>query len=162
MSKNYRYKQASKEEVTLYCLVGEAVCAVQHVEDALSHSIVMKKTRPELKKEADNLLDKYRSYTLGKAIKIAKKECLFSELLLQALDDFLLERNWLIHKSIAQNRREWDLNASRDKVIARIKEITIHAHNLVGLITEEMMRFAEDNGVNMSRIRTEISKYYTE
>lgn len=162
MREKYRFKQASQEEVTLYCLVGEALCAVQHVEDALSHSIVIKKVKPELRNEADNLLNKNRSYTLGRAISIAKQECLLPLVLLQALDDFLSERNWLIHKSIAHNRREWDLNISREIILTRIKEITIQAHNLVGLISEEMMQFVEVEGFDMSWIRTEISKYYTE
>ncbi len=162
MRENYRFKQASEQELTLYCIAGEALCAIQHVEDALSHSIVIKKTRPELKKEADNLLDKHRSYTLGKAIKIARQECLYTETLMQELDDFLAKRNWLIHKSIAQNRREWDLNVSRDKLMASIKAITIQAHNLQRLIEEDLMQFAEDNGVDMSRVKAEISKYYSE
>lgn len=79
MSHNYRYKPASQQEVILYCLVGEALCAVQHVEDALSHSIVMNKTSPSQKKEAYILLDKRRTYTLGKVIKIAMQENLFLE-----------------------------------------------------------------------------------
>jgi hypothetical protein len=162
MSENYRFKQASNQEISLYCLVGEAVCAVQHVEDALSHSIVIKKIGPDAKKEAENLLDKHRSYTLGNAIKIAKQECLYSEVLQQELDDFLSVRNWLIHKSIAQSRREWDLNVSRDELMASIKAISVQALNLQRLIEEDIMRFVEDKGVNMSRIRAEINKYYSE
>jgi hypothetical protein len=162
MSQNSRFKQASEQEITLYCLAGEALCAVQHVEDALSHSIVIKKTRPEEKKEADSLLDKHRSYTLGKAIKIASQECLYTESLQDELDDFLSKRNWLIHKSIAQSRREWDLNVSRDKLMDRIKAITFQAHSLLRLIVEDLMQFAEENGADMSRVKAEISKYYSE
>jgi hypothetical protein len=162
MNENYRYKQASNQELTLYCIAGEALCAVQHVEEPLSHSIVIKKIRPELKKEADNLLDKHRSYTLGKAIEIARQECLCPESLQQELDDFLSKRNWLIHKSIAQNRREWDLNVSRDKLMSRIKAITKQAHNLQRLIEEDLIKFADDNGVDMSRARVEINKFYSE
>ncbi len=162
MKENNRFKQASEQELTLYCVAGEAVCAIQHVEDALSHSIVLKKISPESKKEADNLLDKHRSYTLGNAIKISKQECLYPEVLQQGLDDFLSDRNWLIHKSIAQNRRDWDLNVSRDELMARIKAITVKANNLQRLIEEDMMQFAEGNGFNMSRVKAEISKYYSE
>lgn len=162
MSQNYRFKQASNQEISLYCLVGEAVCAVQHLEDALSHSIVIKKIGPASKKEADNLLVKHRSYTLGKAIKIVKQESLCPDVLQHKLDDFLTVRNWLIHKSIAQSRREWDLNISRDELMARIKAISAQAQNLQRLIEEDMMQFLEDKGVNMSRVRSEISKYYSE
>ncbi len=162
MSKKYRFKQASQQELSLYCLVGQSVCAVQHVEDALSHSIVIKKTKPRLRKEADKLLEKHRSYTLGQAIKIAKQECLYPELLQQELNEFLSERNWLIHKSIAQGRDEWDLNISREKLMIRIKAITIQAQKLQQLIEEDLILFSEDNGVDMTRVRAEINKHYFE
>ncbi|MBU0480569.1 MAG: hypothetical protein KKG47_05660 [Proteobacteria bacterium] len=124
MSEKQRLKPASKQEISLYCLVGESVCAVQHVEDALSHSIVLKKTKPQLRSEADQLLEKHRSYTLGKAIKIAEQASLYPESLQRELENLLSERNWLIHKSIAQGRDEWDLNISREKLLSRIKAIT--------------------------------------
>jgi hypothetical protein len=106
MSENYRYKPASQQELSLYCFVGESVCAVQHVEDALSHSIVLKTEKKRIKSEADRLLEKHRSYTLGKAITIAEQASLYPESLQQELREFLSERNWLIHKSIAQGRDE--------------------------------------------------------
>ena len=160
MNKGYRFKQASQQEINLYCLVGESVCAVQHLEDAISHSIVMKKVKPEFKKEADKLLDKHRSFTLGNAIKIAKQECLYPDSLQQKLKDFLSDRNWLIHRSIAQSREEWDLNISREKLMNRIKAITLKAQNLQQLIEKDMIKFSEDNGIDMTRVRDEIKKHY--
>ena len=162
MIKQYRFKQASQQEINLYCFVGEAVCAVQHVEDALSHSIVLKKTKPRLRSEADQLLEEHRSYTLGKAIKIAEQASLYPESLQQELREFLSERNWLIHKSIAQGRDEWDLNISREKLIFKIKAITTQAQKLLQLIEEDLIEFSEANGVDMSRVRAEINKHYFE
>ncbi len=162
MSEKYRFKPASQQELSLYCFVGESVCAVQHVEDALSHSIVLKKTKPRLRSEADQLLEKHRSYTLGKAIKIAEQASLYPELLQQELREFLSERNWLIHNSIAQGRDEWDLNISREKLICRIKAITTQAQKLLQLIEEDLIEFSEANGVDMSRVKAEINKHYFE
>lgn len=162
MCKKYKFKQASQQELMLYCIVGEAICYVQHVEDALSHSIVLKKTKPKTKSEADQLLAKHQSYTLGKAIGIAKDECLYSESIQQQLNHFLSERNWLIHKSIAQNRDEWDLNTSRDKLMARIKSITTQAQELIQLIEEDLIVFSENNGVDMTRVKDEINRHYFE
>jgi hypothetical protein len=162
MIKKYRFKQASQQELSLYCFVGESVCAVQHVEDALSHSIVIKKIKPQLRSEADKLLKKHRSYTLGQAIKIAKKESLFPESLQQELIEFLEERNWLIHKSIAQGRDDWDSNISREKLISRIKTITTQTQKLQQLIEEDLIVYSEDNGVDMTRVRAEINKHYFE
>jgi len=162
MSKKYRFKPASQQELLLYCFVGESVCAAQHVEDALSHSIVLKNKKPRLRSEADQLLEKHRSYTLGKAIKITEQANLYPKPLQQQLKKFLSERNWLIHKSIAQGRDGWDLNISREKLICRIKAITTQAQGLIQLIEEDLIEFSEANGVDMSRVKDEINRHYLE
>ena len=105
MVKKIRLKEASEKEKTLYCCLGESLYAVQILEDALSHAIVLKKTEPYHKNEADTLLKEQRSYTFGKAISIAKEESLLPKPLEIELSEFLKERNWLIHKSIAENKK---------------------------------------------------------
>lgn len=162
MDKKYRFKNASQQELSLYCFLGEAVCAVQHIEDALSHSIVLKKHKPRLRSKGNQLLEKHRKYTLGNAIKNAEKTCLYSESLQKELNEFLSERNWLIHKSIAQGRDEWDMNISRDKLFFRIKTITTQAGKLLQMIEEDLIKFSEENGVDMTRVKEEINKYYFE
>ena len=162
VSAKYKSKPASEQELSLYCFVGEAVCAVQHVEDALSHSIVLKNITPPSKPEADQLLEKHRSYTLGKAINVGEKAGLYADALQQELKKFISERNWLIHRSIAQGRDEWDLNTSRDQLFRRIKAITTHAQKLLQMIEEDLIEFSEANGKDMSRVRAEINKHYFE
>lgn len=161
MNENPKHKQPSQQELTLYCFAGEALCAVQHVEEALSHSIAMKKN-PWQRNEANALLEKHRTYTLGRAIAIAIKDKLYTEILQKSLDDFLSKRNWPIHKSIAQNRIEWDKNISQDNLLSSIKAITIEAHRLQRLIEEDLIQFAEAHGKDKSRVRDEIKKYYFE
>ena len=161
MTEKYKFKPASKEELSLYSLVGEAVCAVQHIEDALSHLIVLKHITPPSKPEADELLEKHRKYTLGKAINIGENVGLYSVPLQNKLKEFLKERNWLIHKSIAQNRDEWDNFESRDKLIKRIKNVTTWAQELLQDIESDMIEFAEANGKDMSQVKAEIRKHYS-
>jgi hypothetical protein len=66
---NYKGKPASREELSLYCLIGEAICSVQHVEDALSHLITLRKDVKIPfgipKSEGEKFLEKHRSLTLG-------------------------------------------------------------------------------------------------
>lgn len=162
MSEKYRLKPASQQELTLYLLVGESVSAIQHVEDALSHSIVLKNIKPSLKSEADMQLEKHRNYTLGRAINIVEKENLYPESLQQELREFLSERNWLVHRSIAQGRDESDLNILTEKFFRRIKAITTQAQKLLQLIEEDLIEFAEANGKDMSRVRAEINRHYFE
>lgn len=161
MSKNHRFKPASQQELSLYCLIGESVCAVQHLEDALSHSIVIMRTSTLLRKVADKLLEKHRKFTFGKAIRIAKQENMFPESLQHELSELLTERNWLIHKSIAQSRYEWDMNISREKLMNRIKAITIKSLELQQLIEEDLIEFTESKGVDMSQVRHKMNEYYS-
>ena len=162
MSKKYKFKPASQQVLSLYCLVGESVCAIQHVEDALSHSIVLKKTKPRLKTEAHQQLEKHRSVTLGHAVNIIEKANLYPESQLQELKEFLSERNWLIHKSIAQGRDEWDSDIPEEHLMLRIKAITSRAQKLLQFIEEDLIKFAELNGKDMSRVKAEIQRHYFE
>ena len=114
------------------------------------------------KSEADKALIKYRSLTLGQAVGLAKKEQLYSKPLLGEFEKFLHERNWLVHKSIAQGRDEWDLNKSRDELFRRIKWISTQAQRLQHSIEEDLMNFSEANGIDMSKVKAEIKKYYAE
>lgn len=161
---NYKSKPASQDEIAIYCLIGEAICAVQHVEDVLSHSIALKKDVKEPfsvpKPEANRILEKYRSLTLGKAVGLSKKEQLYSEPLLQELEKFLVERNWLVHKSVILNRDVWDMNVSRGTLLRTIKGISARAGKIYHAIEEDMMEFSEAKGLDMSRIRAEKRKHY--
>lgn len=160
---NYESKPASQEVLSLYCYIGEAICAVQHTEDALSHSIALKLDvkRPFRipKVETDKALEKYRSFTLGRAVSRAKKERLYSMQLILELEKFLLERNWLIHKSIAQDRDKWDSNLSWNDLLLKIKGITIQAQGIQHSIEEDLINFSEANGVDMARVKAEIRKH---
>lgn len=160
MIENIKFKEASKNEITLYTFLGESLCAVQILEDALSHSIVLKKTEPDQKKEADDLLKKQRKYTLGMAINIIKKESLFSKPLEMELSKLLTERNWLIHKSITENKDDLKSDSYFEKLYERIKAITLKAHKLQVSIEQDLIEFSEKKGIDMSKVKNEMKKYY--
>lgn len=164
MSYSYKKKPANQDEINLYCLIGEALCMVQHLEDALSHSITLKK---EVKKpysmplkKANELLEKYRFYTLGQAIKLAKKETMYPESLLQDLSLFLSERNWLVHKCMPQNRDDMYSGTGRHKLFHRIKNVTEEARMLLQSIETDLIDFSSLNGLDMSGVQAAIHKHY--
>ena len=159
MTVGYTMERDVQKEQTLIYSVGQSVCAVQHLEDALSHSIVLKKLKPPLRSEADRHLEKHRSYTLGNAIKIAEEAQLYPASLEKELKELLSERNWLIHRSIAQNRDDWDLNIRRDELIDRVRAVATHALKLQRLIEENLIEFSEANGIDMSQVKAEMAKH---
>ncbi len=157
MTANFKEKIANRDEITLYCLMGEALCKIQILEDALSHSITLKKDikHPHgiSRQEADNILKKYRSYTLGKAIKLAKGQMLYSDVLQSNLEAFLEERNWLVHKSM-------DDIISGKEIFNRIKGIANRAQILQRAIEDDLIELSESIGVDMSEVHAEIKRYY--
>ncbi len=161
MHEQHRKKSASQNEINLYWLIGEAVCMVQILEDALSTSITLKR---EIKKpgastleEANKLREKYRSYTLGRAIKLIKKEKIFPKSLQEALENFVSERNWLIHKSI-QNENE----ALSESNKCRIKSTYETAWVLLESVEADLMQYSSSIGVDMSRVHAAIHKHSEE
>lgn len=164
MSPEYKRKPANQDEIKLYCLVGEALCMVQHLEDALSHSITLKRdvkkpySMPLIK--ANELLEGYRFYTLGRAISLAKKEGIYTESLLQNLEIFLSERNWLVHKCMPQNREDVYFETSKNRLFHKIKSITEQAQILLQFIEADLIDFSSSNGLDMSGIKAVMQKYY--
>ncbi|WP_318345681.1 hypothetical protein [Flagellimonas baculiformis] len=161
MIENIIFKEASKNEIILYTFLGESLCAVQILEDALSHSIVLKKTEPDQKKEADELLKKQRKYTLGKAINIIKQESLFPKPLEIELSKLLTERNWLIHNCITENKDDLKSDSYFEKLSERIKDITLKAHKLQISIELDLIEYSEKKGIDMTNVKNAMNKYYS-
>ena len=160
MIENVKFKKASEKEKFLYCCLGEALFAVQILEEALSHSIVIKKTEPSQKKEADNLLKKQRFYTFGRAINVAKKEALLPESLMIELGEFLPERNWLIHESLIENKNDFQSDSFYKKLSERTKDISLKARKLQIKIELELIEYSEKKGIDLSEVKNKMNKHY--
>ena len=160
MIENVKFIKASEKERLLYCCLGEALCAVQILEDALSHSIVMKKTEPSQKKEADNLLKKQQFYTFGRAINVAKKETLLPEPLMIELSELLPERNWLIHESLIENKDEFLSDSFFKKLSKKTKGISLKANKLQIKIELDLIEYAEKKGIDLSEVKSKMNKHY--
>ncbi|WP_271785321.1 hypothetical protein [Aquimarina algiphila] len=158
--KKYRFKKASQEEIVLFTLLGESLCAVQMLEDALSHLIVLKKTEPDQKKEADDLLKKQRSLTFGNAMKIAKEESFLSKPLEIELSKLLKERNWLVHHSITENKNDFKSDTYFNQLFEKIEAITSKANELQISIEVDLFEYCEKKEIDMTNVKNNINKYY--
>lgn len=141
---------ANKNEIDLYCFLGEALLKTQVVEQALSHSITLKMNPDATKERADEFLKQAQSYTLGKAIKIAIEEKLYNLSLQDELNAFLQQRNWLVHKVICGN--EEDLNAGniKEELFHKIKSISDKAESIHRVIEYDLIEFCSSKGKDMS------------
>ena len=160
MVKKFQLEEASEKDKFLYSCIGESLFAIQLLEDALSHSIVLKKTEPNQKKEADILLKKQQSYTFGIGLGVAKKESLLPKVIENELSEFLKERNWFIHRSITENKKEYRTDSFYNKLFERTKAITSKAHEIRISIELDLIEYSEKKGISMSRVKNDMKKHY--
>lgn len=142
---------ANEDEITLYCFVGEALWKIQIVEQALSHSITLKLNPAETKERADEFLKHHQSYTLGKAIKVAMKDKLYSLSLQEELSAFLEQRNWLIHKAMPESQHGLNWVDKKEELFKKIKSISDKAENIHREIEYDMISFCASMGRDMSK-----------
>jgi len=143
---------ANKNEIDLYCFLGEALLKTQMVEQALSHSIALKMNPAETKERAEEILKQNQSYTLGQANKIAIKEKLYDLSLQDELNSFLQKRNWLIHKVICGNEEDFNAGNITGDLFHKIKSISDKAQSIQLAIEYDLIDFCSSKGRDMSKI----------
>lgn len=152
MKENIKKIPANQDEITLYCFVGEALWKIQIVEQALSHSITLKMNPAATKESADEFLSQHQNYTLGMACKVATKEKLYDSLLQDELNAFLSQRNWLVHKAMAESQHGLNWVSKKEELFQKIKSISDRAESIQREIEYDMISFCSSKGKNMSNI----------
>lgn len=144
---------ANVDEITLYCFAGEALWKIQIVEQALSHSITIKMNPDATKERADEFLKKHqKSYTLGQAIDLAMKNNLYNSPILDELKAFLKQRNWLVHKAMAESQHGLNWENKKEGLFKKIKSISDNAERIQSEIQYDMIDFCSSKGKDMSKI----------
>lgn len=119
---------------------------IQHLEDALNKVIIIKNPEANTKAKADEILKSYRRLPLGRAIERAKKEQTFDDGLQKRLQDFLQERNWLIHHCMHESADEVGYLVEPERLFGRIETIHLTANSLKEAIEIDMLEFSKSNG----------------
>lgn len=143
-------KPANQDEMLLYARMGEAICKVQLLEQALSHSITVKLNPDVDESDANAFLSKQQSYTFGAVVKLAAKEDTYFGKLQKALEELLVERNWLVHK-VMLDSQQGNRIVVTEPILQRIKSIADRSENLQLLLEWDLIEFAQSKGRNMSR-----------
>ena len=151
MRENVTKIPANKDEIDLYCFLGEALLKTQLVEQALSHSITLKMNPDETKERADEFLKENQSYTFGKAIRIAVEKKLYNLSLQDELTAFLQQRNWLIHNVIIGNEEDFNTGNIKEGLFHKIKSISDKAENIQRALEYDLIDFCISKGKDMSK-----------
>lgn len=144
-------KPANQEDILLYARMGEAVCKIQILEQALSYSTTVKLNPDANENDANAFLSKQQSYTLGKVIKVAAKERVYSHSLQKSLEELLVERNWLVHHAMLDSHNGTKIVLT-EIIEKRIKTIADNAEQIQLLLEWDLIDFAQSKGRNMSKI----------
>lgn len=152
-------RSATRKEIFLFTMMGQALLNIQVLEECLSLSITLKADvgyPPKISKtEADLRLKNRLSKTLGKAVNEAAEKKLYVENLEAALKAFLKERNWFTHQIV----NDFYNPHKQDIVLIRIKAIALEAHRLQRMIEDDLITYAESNELDMSSVRAAIKQW---
>lgn len=144
-------KPANPEEMMLYARMGEAVCKIQILEQALSHSITVKLNPDVNESDANVFLSKQQSYTFGKVVKLAAIESVYPDKLQKALEELLAERNWLVHRAMLESQQGNRIVVA-EPIVQRIKSIADKSEKLQLILEYDLIDFAQSKGRNMANI----------
>lgn len=156
-------RQISAEELhLLYALIGKAIWHLQHVEDALSTCITVKRdikirgAKPAA--EAESILARHRSNTLGTSLRMAREASVLSRPLQERLEKFKEERDWLVHRSLHQNGEDLYEDERRYPLLDRIEAFSGEALMLQRLVAAELEEFVVSQGVNRQWIESYVAQ----
>jgi hypothetical protein len=143
---------ANENEIRLYSFVGEAIWKIQLVEQALSFAITLKMKPDANKEEAEKVLEQYQKLTLGKAVRQAEKYKIFDSAIEEDLKDFLNQRNWMVHHSLAESSHGKNWEDHKEMLFQRIKSISDDAERIQRKIEYDLLEFCKSEGRDMSNI----------
>ncbi len=136
----------------IHRLIGQSICALQFLEEALNILLSMKidlKT-PGIftKAEAQDALAKRARSTLGIALKNVRDYSVMSPMFMERLTRFTEERNWLVHRSLDSFAEGLYSIQGRTDVSERLSKFLVEAEHLKKLIVSEIYNFSESHGID--------------
>lgn len=144
-------KQADQEQMFLYARMGEAICQIQILEQALSHCLTVKLNPSAEESEANTFLLKQQRNTFGNVVRLAAEKSVYSDTLQKALEELLLERNWLVHHAM-RDSQQGNRIIVMEPFLQKVKSITDKAERLQQLLEWDLIDFSESKGRNVSNL----------
>ena len=145
-----------------YKLVGKAIWYVQHLENILVSFLTLKVLHEQrcagqqlTKDNAEQLLADKRKITLGPLIETCKSRKIIRPSDYGRFETFKLERHWLVHQCMIENRDDLYLDETRNAIFSRIEAIEAEAAALKDLIYRDMESWIVKQGVRLAAVTRE-------
>jgi hypothetical protein len=151
--------------IELHALIGIALWKAQAFEDALAYfiTLVLKLPPSRAEKEVRAVLAKMQSKTLGNLIaelRMAKTSTAVTEFE-QRVNQFVDERNWLVHDSFRENGTDLFEPQKLPPLFARLNAISDEALALQKRFGESVVEWTKAQGIDQSTIDAETKKRLT-
>ena len=142
----------------LFSSIGKAIWNLQHLEYLMTtyNALAILQVRRENKilftdEDAHHVLEKQRKLTLGSLISAAKEKNVMPQKLENRFDQFLIERNWLIHKCVLSDYLSLESKESKEKLFARINYFTEEAISLKMELFNQMEHWYSNKGYDLDQ-----------
>ena len=108
--------------------------------------------------EIPDFTDKYFRNTLGRIVRELIKVTELDERFERRLDDFVDERNWLVHRIRLRHFNDLMKNSDFQSLIERIVDLSEEARNLIHVFDDLMMEHCKQLGNNLGIIEENQNK----
>lgn len=140
----------------LFTAVGAGVWYVQLVEDGLCHTIVLIRDIQKIPgvtlDQATAIIRTHRKSTFGFALRKAREAAVVPAPLLDRLTSLKHERDWLVHRALADNGDDLYDDALFVRFIERIAAMVEEAKHLQKELSDHLQQFVVSKGVDPKRL----------
>ncbi len=129
--------------------IGFALWQIQELESASAqYFVLLAQAKKGIREVAGNVLvEKAKKKTFGRTIDKITKQGLLSTELGNRFLNLLSERNWLVHRSRAENRNAIYSDIAMEKLICRIDDMATESLKLLKKIGSLSVAYVKNHGV---------------
>lgn len=110
--------------------------------------------------EAESILEQYRRYTLGRAIKVVQQHAFYNQDTLRALQEALELRNWLVHRSISQRPDHIPSRQALMDLTIKVREVGQKIKSLQISVEKDLIEYSKSHGLDTTMIEKAMNKLY--
>ena len=154
----------AEEFAEVASFVGHAVWQIQVLEETTAVHLVMvhKADAKTARRDVETMFANASKQTLGQLFGAIRDTGKGPCDLLSRLEHFVDERNWLIHRSRHENRKDLYSDARRPQLIARIQAVADEALALLTAFQEQTDAHLMARGMDRAKMQAHADEIYRE
>ena len=154
----------AEEFAEVASFVGHAVWQIQILEETVAVHLVLvhKADAKTARRDVQAMFAKASKQTLGQLFGTIRDTGKGPSDLLSRLEHFVNERNWLIHRSRHENRKDLYSDATRSQLVARISAVADEALSLLTAFQDLTDTHLIARGMDRAKIQARADEIYRE